>query len=130
VSCVSGFFWRFLAFFAHQSSKSETGDDNQSDQEEERTQERLAKRFAKRARMQRLEAMYSESQEFSQQRLIDEDKNMKIELQSMKVRSTEGLDAFDIGAHLTFFVRMALFASAAYRPLGAHFPTKVLQTCS
>jgi len=65
------------------AENKETGDD-QSDDEEERTQERLAKRFAKRARMQRLEEIYSESQEFSQQRLIDEDKSMKMELQSMK----------------------------------------------
>ena len=66
---------------------SQTDAGNQSEEEEERTQERLAKRFAKRARMQRLEEMYSESQEFSQQRMIDEDKSMKIELQSMKVRT-------------------------------------------
>jgi hypothetical protein len=56
-----------------------------SDDEEERTQERLAKRFAKRARMQRLEEQYAESEEFSQQRLIDEDESMKQELKAMKV---------------------------------------------
>lgn len=52
--------------------------------EEEKAQERLAKRFAKRARMQRLEEMYGESQEFSQQRLIDEDTTMKEELKKMR----------------------------------------------
>jgi len=57
---------------------------NDSDAEEERMQERLARRFAKRARMQRLEEEYADSQEFSQQRLIDEDKTMKEELGQMK----------------------------------------------
>ena len=52
---------------------------------EERTQERLAKRFAKRARMCRLEEQYADSQEFSQQRMIDEDESMKKELSQMKV---------------------------------------------
>jgi hypothetical protein len=55
------------------------------DDEEERTQERLAKRFAKRARMQRLVEEHKDSQEFSQQRLIDEDESMKLELSQMKV---------------------------------------------
>ena len=54
------------------------------DDEEVRTQERLAKRFAKRARMQRLEETYGDSQEFSQQRLIDEDISMKEELSKMR----------------------------------------------
>ena len=52
--------------------------------EEVRTQERLARRFAKRARMQRLEEQYGDSQEFSQQRLIDEDLSMKEELSKMR----------------------------------------------
>ena len=34
--------------------------------------------------MQRLEEMFADSQEFSQQRLIDEDESMKLELQKMK----------------------------------------------
>ena len=55
---------------------------------EERTQERLAKSFAKRARMCRLEEMYAESQEFSQQRMIDEDESMKKELSQMTVSLT------------------------------------------
>ena len=59
--------------------------------EEERTQERLAKRFAKRARMQRLVELHGDSQEFSQQRLIDEDESMKLELSKMKVSSGDGL---------------------------------------
>jgi len=57
---------------------------DKSDDEEERSQERLAKRFAKRARMQRLEETYGDSQEFSQQRLIDEDSSMREELSSMR----------------------------------------------
>ncbi len=63
----------------------ETGEDSEA--EEERTQERLAKRFAKRARMQRLEEEFAHSQEFSQQRLIDEDESMRQELSQMKVRA-------------------------------------------
>jgi hypothetical protein len=55
-----------------------------SEAEEDRTQERLAKRFAKRARMQRLEEEFADSQEFSQQRLIDEDESMRHELSQMK----------------------------------------------
>jgi len=55
-----------------------------SHDEEVRSQERLAKRFAKRARMQRLEEMNGDSQEFSQQRLIDEDVSMKEELSKMR----------------------------------------------
>merc|ERR1711935_983733 len=57
---------------------------DQPNNEEVRTQERLAKRFAKRARMQRLEETYGGSQEFSQQRLIDEDVSMKEELSKMR----------------------------------------------
>lgn len=64
---------------------SENPDD--SEDEEEKTQERLAKRFAKRARMNRIEEMHAESEEFSQQRLIDEDETMKLELKKMKVSS-------------------------------------------
>ena len=70
---------------------AETEIGNQSDEEEERTQERLAKRFTKRARMQRMEEIYAESQEFSQQRMIDEDESMKLELQSMKVRKYKNM---------------------------------------
>ncbi len=44
----------------------------------------MAKRFAKRARMQRLEEMYGDSPEFSQQRLIDEDASMKEDLSKMR----------------------------------------------
>merc|ERR1711935_319996 len=57
---------------------------DQPNNEEVRTQQRLAKRFAKRARMQRLEEMYGDSQEFSQQRLIDEDVSMREELSKMR----------------------------------------------
>jgi hypothetical protein len=64
---------------------------NNSDDEEEKTQERLAKRFAKRARMQRLEESHAESEEFSQQRLIDEDETMKLELKKMKVGTSFSL---------------------------------------
>ena len=58
------------------------------DDEEERTQEKLAKRFAKRARMQRLVELHGQSEEFSQQRLLDEDESMKLELSRMKVSGT------------------------------------------
>ena len=54
-----------------------SGKEEMQEAAEERTQERLAKRFAKRARMCRLEEMYADSQEFSQQRMIDEDESMK-----------------------------------------------------
>uniref|UniRef100_A0A7S4ADR4 DNA replication checkpoint mediator MRC1 domain-containing protein n=1 Tax=Pseudo-nitzschia australis TaxID=44445 RepID=A0A7S4ADR4_9STRA len=68
-----------------QEDQTENGEnpDNSHD-EEMRTQERLAKRFAKRARMQRLEEMHGDSQEFSQQRLIEEDVRMKEELSQMR----------------------------------------------
>ena len=66
-----------------ETQNKETGDDSEA--EEERTQERLAKRFAKRARMQRLEEEYADSEEFSRQRLIDEDESMRQELTQMKV---------------------------------------------
>ena len=58
------------------------------DDEEERTQEIMAKRFAKRARMQRLVELHADDTEFSQQRLIDEDESMKMELSKMKVSQT------------------------------------------
>lgn len=64
---------------------TENGAKDTAEAEEERTQERLAKRFAKRARMCRLEETYADSQEFSQQKLIDEDGTMKQELKQMKV---------------------------------------------
>lgn len=60
---------------------------------EERTQERLAKRFAKRARMCRLEEMYADSQEFSMQRMIDEDESMKKELSQMTVSFVVRIDS-------------------------------------
>ena len=66
----------------------DAGNANNSDDEEEKTQERLAKRFAKRARMQRLEESHADTEEFSQQRLMDEDETMKLELKKMKVRSS------------------------------------------
>jgi hypothetical protein len=56
--------------------------DNQDDKE----QDALAKRFAKRARMQRLMEAHGHEEEFSQNKLIDEDTVMKLELQKMKVR--------------------------------------------
>lgn len=55
-----------------------------SDDEEQRSQERLAKRFNKRARMQRIEEAYGHSQEFSQQRLLDQDISMQEELSQMR----------------------------------------------
>jgi hypothetical protein len=75
---------------------------NNSDDEEEKTQERLAKRFAKRARMQRLEESHAESEEFSQQRLIDEDETMKLELKKMKVGTSFSL------FHLSRFIATIL----------------------
>jgi hypothetical protein len=68
-----------MSFTLEYKEKTEDGED-----EEEKLQERLNKRFAKRARMQRLEEMYADSQEFSQQRLMDEDPSMMLELQKMK----------------------------------------------
>jgi hypothetical protein len=53
--------------------------------EEEKEQERLAKRFAKRARMQRLIELHGHEAEFSQSKLIDDDTDLKMELQNMKV---------------------------------------------
>ena len=67
--------------------KKDGKDGDDEEEEEERTQELLAKRFAKRARMQRLVEMYGDSQEFSTQRLIEEDESMKSELAAMKVRT-------------------------------------------
>lgn len=64
----------------------EVDNGNDSEAEEERTQERLARRFAKRARMQRLEEEFADTQEFSRQRLIDEDESMREELSQMRVR--------------------------------------------
>jgi hypothetical protein len=55
------------------------------EQLEELEQERLAKRFSKRARMTRLVETHGDNEEFSQSRLIDDDKSMLAELQSMKV---------------------------------------------
>ena len=66
-----------------EQERGETGTLDVED-EEERSQDILAKRFAKRARMQRIEEMYGESQEFSQRRLIDEDESMKEELSQMR----------------------------------------------
>lgn len=70
-----------------EEEKQDEGDidnGNQSGDEEQKSQELLAKRFAKRARMQRLEDMYGDSQEFSQRRLIDEDVSMQEELSQMR----------------------------------------------
>jgi hypothetical protein len=55
------------------------------EQLEELEQEELAKRFSKRARMTRLVETHGDNEEFSQSRLIDEDKSMLTELLSMKV---------------------------------------------
>lgn len=67
------------------NAEQESGDGNDDeDDDEQRCQDMLAKRFAKRARMQRLEEIYGESQEFSQRRLIDEDESMKEELSQMR----------------------------------------------
>jgi hypothetical protein len=52
---------------------------------EEKEQERLARQFSKRARMQRLMEEFGESEEFAQSRLIDEDANIKLELERMTV---------------------------------------------
>jgi hypothetical protein len=57
------------------------------EEEEEQEQERLAKRFAKRARMQRLIELHGHEAEFSQSKLMDEDVDLKLELQNMKVQS-------------------------------------------
>mmetsp|Transcript_24171 Transcript_24171/g.56385 ORF Transcript_24171/g.56385 Transcript_24171/m.56385 type:complete len:208 (+) Transcript_24171:44-667(+) len=54
------------------------------DEDEEREQEVLAKRFAKRARMQRLIETHGEEEEFTLQRLIDEDETIKMDLETMK----------------------------------------------
>mmetsp|Transcript_42017 Transcript_42017/g.101004 ORF Transcript_42017/g.101004 Transcript_42017/m.101004 type:complete len:1345 (+) Transcript_42017:1423-5457(+) len=69
-----------------ESDEQEGGENGTIDEEdeEERSQDILARRFAKRARMQRLEEIYGESQEFSQRRLIDEDESMKEELSQMR----------------------------------------------
>lgn len=72
----------------------ENGAENDAEAEEERRQEQLAKRFAKRARMGRLEETYADSQEFSQQRMIDEDASMRMELKQMKVSETWLLNMF------------------------------------
>ena len=82
----------FSSYFAELTLDTLCAEDGEnSEDEEERTQERLAKRFAKRARMQRLVELHGDSQEFSQQRLIDEDESMKLELSKMKVSSGNGL---------------------------------------
>jgi len=69
-----------------EEDEDDTANENSEAKEDDevKTQERLAKRFAKRARMQRLEELYGDSQEFSQQRLIDEDASMKEELSKMR----------------------------------------------
>eukprot|EP00980_Cylindrotheca_fusiformis_P013338 scaffold3399_cov117-Cylindrotheca_fusiformis.AAC.8 len=67
-----------------EEQNEENGAEDNAELEEERTQERLAKRFTKRARIRRLEEELADSQEFSQQRLIDEDAAMKQELKQMK----------------------------------------------
>jgi len=75
-------------FSEDEENQEETNDKdaagNDSEAEEDRIQDRLARRFAKRARMQRLEEEFADSQEFSRQRLIDEDESMRQELSQMK----------------------------------------------
>ncbi|GKY94392.1 hypothetical protein MPSEU_000405200 [Mayamaea pseudoterrestris] len=60
------------------------GGTGNQDEEEEKEQERLAKRFAKRARMQRLMELHGQDEEFSQNRLLEEDTMLKDELSQMK----------------------------------------------
>lgn len=94
-----------------------TGDEEDSEAEEERTQERLAKRFTKRARMQRLEEEYADSQEFSQQRLIDEDESMRQELSQMKVWSHFILSYILVSkSNRAYFLRMAFFDNEVHPP--------------
>jgi hypothetical protein len=98
-----------------------------SEDEEEKTQERLAKRFTKRARIQRMEEMHAESEEFSQQRLIDEDETMKLELKKMKVSYFKSYFATILLVcrlipHSSSFSRMVLFESVVYPLLEAHSP--------
>lgn len=59
-------------------------DANASDVEEEIAQRRLNKLFKKRATMKDYERLYGDNEEFSQQRLIDEDTSMKEELKKMR----------------------------------------------
>ena len=49
----------------------------------------MAKRFAKRARMNRLLMMHGDDHEFSQSRLLDEDKDLKKELTKIRVRKSD-----------------------------------------
>lgn len=62
---------------------------------EEKEQEILAKRFEKRARMQRLLDVHGNDEEFSRSRLIDEDVEMKLDLQTMKVSASRLLRHHD-----------------------------------
>ena len=59
--------------------------DRTAEDEEDRKQELLAKRFAKRARMQRLIETHGDEEEFTQARLIDEDRTIKQDLLEIRV---------------------------------------------
>jgi hypothetical protein len=102
----------------------ETGAD--SEDEEEKTQERLAKRFTKRARIQRMEEMHADTEEFSQQRLIDEDETMKLELKKMKVSYFRSYFATILLVcrliPRSSFFRMVSFENVVYPLLEAHSP--------
>ncbi|KAG7355171.1 hypothetical protein IV203_004527 [Nitzschia inconspicua] len=70
---------------SEEEEELQIGDDaNESDIEEEISQRRLTKLFKKRATMKDYERLYGKSEEFSQQRLIDEDESMKEELKKMR----------------------------------------------
>ncbi|KAG7359207.1 hypothetical protein IV203_015796 [Nitzschia inconspicua] len=70
---------------SEEEEELQIGDDaNESDIEEEISQRRLNKLFKKRATMKDYERLYGKSEEFSQQRLIDEDESMKEELKKMR----------------------------------------------
>jgi len=67
-----------------EDENGEEGNGVDGEDKEDREQDRLAKRFAKRARMQRLLETYDGEGEFSQTRLIDEDKSTRNDLRAMK----------------------------------------------
>ena len=80
---------RLLAMELAESSDSESDDDDDAgsgsdeDEKEEREQELLAKRIAKRAKMQRILAEYTDSQQQSQLG-IDDDEDIKADLSLIK----------------------------------------------
>jgi len=105
-----------------------TGPSNAEEQEEQE-QERLAKRFAKRARMQRLIEAHGHEEEFSQSKLIDEDTNLKLELQRMKVSKEQSrwlqnslVLAFSLTSNHFLSSRMAWPANEVIRPRTVYWP--------